>query len=86
MTEWTVVTVIVVLVGLVAAIVKPLINLNTIITRLSVIVGEVEKNLSGLTEKNSDAHGKLWGKLEEQDDTLSNHETRIQIIEKQKAG
>jgi len=84
MTEWTVVTVIVVLVGLVAAIVKPLINLNTVITRLSTVVDTLEKNVSGLTEKNSEAHGKLWGKLEEQDDKIGNHETRIQIIEKQK--
>lgn len=81
MNEWTVVTVIVVLVGLVAAIVRPLISLNTIITKLSVIVGEVEKNLSGLTDKNCEAHEKIQGKLDEHGETLNDHETRLQLIE-----
>lgn len=81
MNEWTVVTVIVTLVGLGAAVIRPLISLNTSITRLTDIVNELEKNISGLTVKNSEAHGRIWEKIEQHDDTIYSHETRLQLIE-----
>lgn len=79
--EWTVVTVIVVLVGLIAAVVKPLLSLNATITRLTESVNSLEKNIAGLTEKNDDSHDKLWEKNSAMDEKLNNHETRLQIIE-----
>lgn len=79
--EWTVVTVIVVLVGLIAAVVKPLLSLNATITRLTESVNSLEKNIAGLTEKNDDSHDKLWEKSSAMDEKLNNHETRLQIIE-----
>jgi hypothetical protein len=82
MNEWTVVTVIVTLVGLGAAVIRPLISLNTSITRLASIVNELEKSVSGLTVKNSDAHGRIWNKLGEHEDALFSHETRLLFIEK----
>lgn len=81
MNEWTVVTVIVTLVGLGAAVIRPLISLNTSITRLTAIVNELEKSISGLTVKNSEVHGRIWNKLGEHEDTLFSHEARLLIIE-----
>lgn len=83
MSEWTIITVIATLVGLIASVVRPLISLNNTITRLTEIVRELEKNISGLTAKNSESHAKLWEKNCEQDDMLADHETRITVIEKQ---
>ncbi len=81
MNEWTVVTVIVTLAGLVAAIVRPLIGLNGTITKLTAAVNVLEKNISGLAAKNSESHAKLWEKVEEHEDTLNCHETRLTVIE-----
>lgn len=87
MNEWTVVTVIVTLIGLGAAVVKPLISLNNTITRLSELVRELESDISGVAEKNSASHDRLWTKLNEQGETLSGHETRLALMEsKRKAG
>lgn len=81
MSEWTVVTVIATLVGLCAAVIRPLISLNSTITRLTEIVKELESNISGLTDKNSQSHGRLWSKVGECSGLLSDHETRLAIIE-----
>ena len=63
MTEWTIVGVIVTLIGLVTAIIKPLITLNSVITRLTEVVKHMETNLCQLTEKNSLSHGQIWEHL-----------------------
>jgi hypothetical protein len=84
MNEWTVVTVIVTLLGIGAAVIKPLISLNTTITRLTAIVNELEKSVSGLSQKNGEAHGRIWAKLGEHDGTLGAHEKRLIIIENSK--
>ena len=82
MNEWTVVTVIVTLAGLGAVLVRPLIGLNATITRLTAAVNVLEANISGLTVKNSEAHTKLWDRVEEQDDRLNRHETRLAVMER----
>ena len=82
MNEWTVVTVIVALAGLLAMILKPLLGLNSVITRLTESVETLEEKLDGLTDKNTESHMRLWQKCREQDERLGGHETRLQIIEK----
>lgn len=82
MNEWTVVSVIVTLAGLGAALVRPLIGLNATITRLTVAVNMLETNISGLAAKNSESHAKLWDRVEEHDDILNAHETRLAVIER----
>ena len=84
MSEWTVVTVIVVLTGLIGAIIKPIINLNTSITRLNESVSSLEKNIAGLNDRNSESHDKLWRRCGEHDEKLNQHETRLQILEREK--
>ena len=81
MSEWTVVTVIVVLSGLVISFVKPLISLNGTLTRLTEAVKVLEKDLADISGKNSEAHARLWQKEQEQDARLQDHEKRIAIIE-----
>ena len=82
MNEWTVVTVIATLVGLGAALVRPLIGLNATITRLTAAVNVLEANISGLAAKNSESHAKLWDKVEEHEDVLNHHETRLAVLER----
>lgn len=82
MNEWQIVGGILTLVTLVTAVVTPIVKLNTTVTRLTTIVDEMYKNFEGLTNKNSEAHGKLWARVDEHDDTLNNHETRICLIER----
>ncbi len=81
MSEWTVVTVVVTLVGLGAAILRPLISLNSAITRLTQIVQTLEKSMTSLSEKNSESHERLWKRVGEHDDRLNEHEKRLSIAE-----
>ena len=81
MSEWTIVTVIATLIGLLAAVLRPLLNLNGTITRLTEIVKELEKDISGFDTKNVQAHGKIWERVNEHKETINNHETRLVVIE-----
>ena len=81
MSEWTVVTVIVVMVGLIASILKPLISLNSTMTRLTEAVDRLEQNMESLTGRNSESHARLWRKSEEHEERLNDHETRLKMIE-----
>ena len=84
--EWTVVSVIVVLMSLIGGVVAPVIRLNSSITRLTTVVDGLCKNLDSLTQRNSQAHEKLWGKLEEHGDTINKHEALIQIMAHKQSG
>ena len=81
MTEWTVVGVLVVLVGLGVSIVTPIIKLNSTIVRLSQLVERCSTDLRELTDRNSRSHDRIFSHLEEHDHTLNDHETRISILE-----
>lgn len=81
MSEWTVVSVLVTLVGLCAAVIRPLMSLNGVITRLTGAVNTLEKNIAALAEKNSETHGRIWDKVGEQDELLRGHEARLVMIE-----
>jgi len=81
MNEWTVVTVIVVLSGLLISFLKPMVSLNNTLTRLTDAVAVLEKELKNISEKSRCAHTKLWEKAEEQDERLQDHELRITRME-----
>lgn len=87
--EWTVVTVLVTIVGLGFTVGVPIINLNKNITMLNANIQrnneELAEQKEALKEQKKDAHEshqKLWDKNDEQDKVLSDHETRIRILEK----
>jgi C4-type Zn-finger protein len=71
-------------VGLGAAIIRPLISLNGVITRLTGVVDTLEKEISGLTKKNNEAHIRIWERIEQHDDAINGHELRISLIENSK--
>jgi uncharacterized protein (DUF2141 family) len=83
--EWTVVTVIIALIGLVTAIITPLIKLNTTITKLTVIVDGIEKRYSGISTLNSEAHCDINRRIEEHGIKISEHDTDIAVL-KEKVG
>ena len=85
MTEWGVVGVIIAVVGLFFTVGKPVINLNTSITKLTVTVDRLQKDYddlkkrahaeaSALAVKNSDSHRRIHDKLDD-------HEQRITDLE-----
>ena len=68
--EWTVVTVIIALVGLFMTVGKPIITLNGSITHLQDAIDELREDIKLLT-----------GRTDNQEEKLQDHETRISILE-----
>lgn len=68
--EWTVVTVIIALVGLFMTVGKPIITLNGSITHLQDAIEEFREDIKVLT-----------GRTDRQEEKLQDHETRISILE-----
>lgn len=68
--EWTVVTVIIALVGLFMTVGKPVITLNSSITHLQDAIDELRGDIKVLT-----------GRTDSQEEKLQDHETRISILE-----
>ena len=78
--------VIVVLVGLGAAIITPIVKLNNTITTLTNLVSKVAADLSDVTERNSKTHARIFDALEVEDAKLQDHEIRITVLEHDKGG
>lgn len=68
--EWTVVTVIIALVGLFMTVGKPIITLNGSITHLQDAINELREDIKVLT-----------GRTDNQEEKLQDHEKRISILE-----
>lgn len=88
-TEWTVVTVIIALVGLVGTVTVPLLKNTRTLTRISLELeriseklAEERQELEAFKDKASDRHGKIFGELQEHAEKLTDHEYRITAIEK----
>ncbi len=80
--EWTVVVVLIALVGLVVSVLTPAIRLNTSVTKLSTLVDSLNAKLSSMESNNTDAHRRIWKELDEYKSVLSAHETRLTVLEK----
>jgi len=88
MNEWGVVGVIVTLVGLAAAIIKPIVQLNTNIDKLTDAVEGLKNAHTKMEESNTEEHKKIHERInhrkkenEELDDRVADHERRIGILE-----
>lgn len=88
MTEYQVIGVIVTLVGLAVAIIKPIVQLNSNIVRLTDAVDGLKKAHAKVEEDNAEEHKKLHERInhrkkenEELDERVSDHERRIGILE-----
>lgn len=87
--EWTVVTALVVIIGLFATVGKPIINLNSNIVKLNVSLESLNKRADkqehDLDEQKKEAHEshtRLWDHNDIQDKQLADHERRIDLLEK----
>lgn len=87
--EWTVVSVLVVIAGLIGTVAVPLSKNTKAMTQLSErinhLVYRMEQDENDLTEfknKAADRHAKIFGKLDEHEKTIINHEGRIYALEK----
>lgn len=74
MTEWGVVGVLVVLVGLVAALVKPLIKWNTSLTENTMALRAQTETIKANETRNEKEHSEIWDELDEHDKRISNIE------------
>lgn len=79
--EYTVVTVVIALVGLLVAVTTPIIRLNTTVTKLTVTVDHLARQVAELEDNNHASKAKLWEHNDEQDKQLSDHESRIKVLE-----
>lgn len=82
MNEWTIVTTIVVIVGLIVTVTTPLLKLNTSITQLRSLIENVVKRVDDNEHDNTESHRLIWKHNDEQDALLQNHELRIHDLEK----
>ena len=80
MTEWGVVGVIVVLLGLLGTVTAPMIRLNTTLTKLNDKFDTLDERQTGVSASNHASHRRLWEHEEMQDSKLHDHETRIQFL------
>ena len=85
MNEWAVVGVIVVLVGLVGAFVKPLLAWNTNLTENTMAIKGLTDSIKGNEKSNADEHIAMWDELEKHCDVIGKHETDIAVL-KEKVG
>ena len=80
--EWTVVVVLIALVGLIVSVLTPAIKLNTSVTKLSTLVESLESKYIAMEANNTDSHRRIWTELDNQKMTLHEHDTRIAVLEK----
>lgn len=81
MSEWEVVGVLVVLLGLITAICKPVIQLTRAITKLTDAVGELERRLDRENSENRITHERLYQRDKELARGLDELERRVVYIE-----
>ena len=81
MTEWSVVGVIVALVGLLTAVATPMVKLNSTLVKLSVQIQTFSENLAAFQKRYSEHLAELRHVDETQESKIENHEYRITVLE-----
>lgn len=88
MTEWGVVGVLVTLAAAAAAVVRPIVKLNTTITRLSVIIDQAVKNLEQMRQENEQfqqesksSRRRIHGRIDELVKNVAGQGLRIAVLE-----
>lgn len=87
MSEWTIVTVLIAIIGLIATVTAPLLKntkamtkLSDSIEHLSYRVTQEEKELSDFKEKSSKNHKRIYEKLDNHEDRIDNLEHKTKNI------
>lgn len=86
MTEWGVVGVLIALAGLGGVLVKPMLSLNTAITRLTGAVERLQQDMAAMTARNSESHSRIYAQLADHDERIDGHEQRLCRMEGGAAG
>lgn len=81
MSEWTIVTVIIALVGLFFTVGAPIIKLNTNLTKLNAALEATQKDQDKYERGNHEAHRRLWDHNEAQDKELEEHRLRLHDLD-----
>ena len=91
MERWDIVLVIVVLIDLFISVYKPMsgntkamTELNITMKCLSEKIEKFDSRMADMDVKNHESYRRIWEHNEEQDEKLNNHETRLQVLEKEK--
>ena len=84
MTEYSVILVLVTLIGLFMTVGKPILNLNTNIVELNEAVKGLKKTVEKLERKQEDDNRRVWERLDMGEKKMDNHETRITKLEDRK--
>lgn len=82
--EWTVVTVIIALVGLIAALWKPMSKLTVAITELREAARYMRDDFNDHKAVNAKEHQSMQSDIKEHGEKLTNHEQRITALEHDK--
>ena len=81
MNEWSIVSVLVVIIGLFCTVGAPIIKLNTNITRLNASLEATQRDQAKLEQDNHDAHKRMWDHNDEQDKMLEEHRIRLHDLD-----
>lgn len=79
--EWTVVTVLIALLGLMVTVSKPIVDLTRSMTKLTVVSEALHQELLKHEKLSKEEHDKLWKHNDHQDERLEDHEKRIGRLE-----
>lgn len=82
MNEWGVVGVIVVLVTLIIGIGTPILKLNGTISRLDARLENFESALFELQSNSRQNHEKIWTRLDEHSESISEIKTEVEILKR----
>lgn len=84
MDEWGVVATIITLVGLLTAIITPVVKLMSAITKLTTVVDQQKKDYEELLRKTTEGRHKLWDNLNALKNRVSANEVRILHLEEER--
>lgn len=82
MNEWQVFLVIGEIAALLLLVGAPILKLNSTLTKLTTQMETQSEQFKEVNKANSTTHDKMQAHLEEHDEKLADHETRLQLIEK----
>ena len=79
--EWTVVLVLITLVGGIASIIKLIVPLVKSLTTLTDSTETLKNSVESVANNNNQAHHRLWEEVNGQGKVIAEHETRITVVE-----
>ena len=74
--------VLIALAGLIVSIIGAAWKLCVTVTEATTAVKALTQRIDRLDEDNAKDHTEMWGKIERDEDTLNDHETRISLLER----